>query len=76
MDTSTGCFIEAAATGRLTGGENTVPDDDSADGILVLDNPESGGNLIVYPSGMGNSSYPRGPAGTPTPRSRASSPTC
>ncbi|MGP4083508.1 DUF4241 domain-containing protein [Streptomyces sp. KR55] len=58
VDTGTGCFVDAAAAGRLTGGENTIPDDDSADGILVLDDPESGGNLIVYPSGMGDGSYP------------------
>ncbi|MGC9535428.1 DUF4241 domain-containing protein [Streptomyces sp. UG1] len=58
VDTGTGCFVDAAAAGRLTGGENTVPYDDSADGILVLDDPESGGNLIVYPSGMGDGCYP------------------
>ncbi|WP_171117421.1 DUF4241 domain-containing protein [Streptomyces sp. Z423-1] len=58
VDTGTGCFVDAAAAGRLTGGENTVPDDDSADGILVVDDPESGGNLIVYPSGRGDGCYP------------------
>lgn len=58
VDTGTGCFVDAAAADRLTGGENTIPDHDSADGILVLDDPESGGNLIAYPSGMGDGSYP------------------
>ncbi|MCZ7457968.1 DUF4241 domain-containing protein [Streptomyces sp. WMMC940] len=58
VDTGTGCFVDAAAADRLTGGENTVPDDDSPDGIVVLDDPTSGGNLIVYPSGMGDGSYP------------------
>ncbi|MFE0332157.1 DUF4241 domain-containing protein [Streptomyces sp. NPDC058960] len=61
VDTGTGCFVDAAAAGRLTGGENTVPDEDSADGILVLDDPA--------PTRYGS-------AGTPTARSRASSPTC
>lgn len=58
VDSGTGCFVDAAAAGRLTGGENTVPYDDDTDGIVVLDDPESGGNLIVYPSGMGDGSYP------------------
>ncbi|MET9834774.1 DUF4241 domain-containing protein [Streptomyces sp. NPDC006385] len=59
VDTGTGCFVDAVAADRLTGGENTVPDgDDSTDGILVLDDAESGGNLIVYPSGMGDGAYP------------------
>lgn len=58
VDSGTGCFVDAVAAGRLTGGENTVPHDDDTDGILVLDDPESGGNLILYPSGMGDGSYP------------------
>ncbi|MFI6359685.1 hypothetical protein ACIBJF_45575 [Streptomyces sp. NPDC050743] len=58
VDTGTGCFADAAAAGRLTSGENTVPDDDSSAGILVLDDSESGGNLIVYPSRTGDASYP------------------
>ncbi|MFF5482054.1 DUF4241 domain-containing protein [Streptomyces sp. NPDC012935] len=58
VDSGTGCFVDAAAADRLTGGERTVPDRDSADGIFALDDPESGGNLIGYPSGMGDGSYP------------------
>ncbi|MFE9020704.1 DUF4241 domain-containing protein [Streptomyces sp. NPDC007808] len=58
VDTGTGCFVDAVAADTLTGGENTLPDEDDTDGIVVLDDPESGANLIVYPSGMGDGSYP------------------
>ena len=59
VDTGTGCFVDAAAAERLTGRADTVPDVDlPTDGILVLDDPESGGNLIAYPSGMGDGTYP------------------
>ncbi|MFE5918094.1 DUF4241 domain-containing protein [Streptomyces sp. NPDC056468] len=58
VDTGTGCFVDVVAAGTLAGGEDTVPDRDSADGIFTLDDPESGGNLIGYPSGMGDGSYP------------------
>jgi hypothetical protein len=58
VDTGTGCFVDAAAAGRLTGGVHPIPADDSSDGIVVLDDPESGGNLILYPSGLGDGSYP------------------
>ncbi|MEV5008314.1 hypothetical protein [Streptomyces sp. NPDC055692] len=33
VNTGTGCFADAAAAGRLTSGENTVSDDDSAAGL-------------------------------------------
>lgn len=56
VDTGTGCFADAAAAGRLTGGENTGAR--NADGIVVLDDARSRGNLIAYPSGRGDGSYP------------------
>jgi hypothetical protein len=58
VDTGTGCFVDAAAAGRLTGRQDTVADDDLPDGILVLNDPRSGGNLIAYPSGLGDGTYP------------------
>ncbi|MGQ4385495.1 DUF4241 domain-containing protein [Streptomyces sp. SAS_270] len=58
VDTGTGCFVDAAAAERLTGRQDTIPDDDLPDGILVLDDPRSGGNLIAYPSGLGDGTYP------------------
>jgi len=59
VDTGTGCFVDAAAADRLTGRVDTVADADLlTDGIHVLDDPESGGNLIAYPSGMGDGTYP------------------
>jgi hypothetical protein len=42
VDTGTGCFVDAAAAARLTGGEDIVPDADSTDGIHSVDDLESG----------------------------------
>ncbi|MFI6487457.1 DUF4241 domain-containing protein [Streptomyces sp. NPDC050564] len=58
VDSGTGCFVDAAAAPRLTGRENTLAQNPGPDGILVRDDPESGGSLIAYPSGMGDGTYP------------------
>lgn len=58
VDSGTGCFVDAAAAARLTSRENTLAQNSDPDGILVSEDPESGGNLIAYPSGMGDGSYP------------------
>ncbi|SFF38633.1 DUF4241 domain-containing protein [Streptomyces mirabilis] len=58
VDSGTGCFVDAVAATRLVGRENTLAQDAGPDGILVRRDPESGGNLIAYPSGMGDGTYP------------------
>jgi hypothetical protein len=42
VDTGTGCFVDAEAAARLTGGDDIVPDADSTDGIHSVDDLESG----------------------------------
>lgn len=58
VDSGTGCFVDAAAAPRFMGRGNTLLLDDNPDGVLVREDPETGGNIIVYPSGMGDGTYP------------------
>jgi hypothetical protein len=58
VDSGMGCFVDAAAAGALAGANVAIPDDGRAGGVVVLDDPESGGNLIAYQSGWGDGCYP------------------
>ncbi len=62
VDGGLGSFVDATAAGALGEcffdemGAGRVRED--GEGVMTLDDPESGANLIAFPSGRGDGSYP------------------
>jgi hypothetical protein len=64
VDSATGSFADAVGKERLgtlfnaRGDSPGNPQDEDEHGVVVIEDPVSGSNLIAYPSGMGDGSYP------------------